>query len=109
MLLALLARLLACPTRGHDVYGAPCPTCVLTPSGAETTWVPIPLPGDARSLSLSLADSGVWFRASRLWVRAQGFGAGLRLLKSCFCACTREHLTLNLKALCYKPEELKGN
>ena len=100
MLLALLARLLACPTRGHDVYGAPCPTCVLTPSGVETTWVP---------LSLSLADSGVWFRASRLWVRAQGFGAGPRLLKSCFCACTREHLTLNLKALCYKPEELKGH
>ena len=51
----LLFTLLAClPARGHDAFGAPCPACVSTPSGAETTRVPIPLPGDAFSLSLSL-------------------------------------------------------
>ena len=49
--------LLACSARGHDVFGAPCPACTLTPSGVETTRVPIPLPGDAPSLPPSLARS----------------------------------------------------
>ena len=62
----LVLCLLDCFARGHDVFGAPCPTCVLTPSGAETTWVPIPLPGDDFSLSLSLS----------LW-NAGGLGGGL--------------------------------
>lgn len=79
----------ACSARGHDVFGAPFPTYVLTPSGGETTRVAIRLSGDAFSLSFALSLARIALQSSGLSCADQVGWFGPMSREICFTACKR--------------------